>query len=188
MANYIVLLLLLIVVIYISQSTSNSEGFTATPFNSSKSCNNSDQCYLNSVGSSLSTGTAQRKFNNKGDYLQLHVQGNLPETQATFELTSKDNCDCHCNSLFDCYCKKSPGCPSYKVYLSAIGKSPMYIGDLSKFRNGISYLTVSLSGANASKALKRNFIDIYFENNGHKIQVLKGKFPSRAILCDEEAV
>lgn len=183
MANALLLLAILVFVIYLS--VPSSEGFG--PFNSSKTCSNYDQCYLNSVGSALSTGTAVRKFNKNGDHVQLHVQGNLPETQATFELTSKENCEDHCNGLFDCFSGPgvSPGCASYKAYLTSEGKPPMFIGRLFKFRDGVSYATKNLTGSNAHTSLKYDGVVVLYEGNGEKIPVLKGKFAARSILCNE---
>ena len=170
-------------------SNANMEGF-----NSNVICSNYENAVLNGVGTgNLATGTAAKRYQN--EMMIVHVQANLPETQATFELTFKDNCECHCNNLFDCHCGNGmvPGCPAYVAWLVNPNgnSSPVPIGRMYKFRDGLYRTTKKFFGAQANAISARNTkIIVTFEGNtgmqngmGPSIPVLTGNFSARNIFC-----
>ena len=159
------------------------EGFSG--FNSRTFCSSHERCVLNGVGTqNLATGTAVRRHN--GDGLMIHVEGNMPETQATLELTIKDNCECHCNNLFDCVCGNGckAGCPFYTAWLVKEGAAPVNVGRMYKFRDGLYRVS---KGVNPKYANYDEVI-VTFQGNvegtgSPAIPVMKGRFDSRGVFC-----
>lgn len=152
--------ILLVLVVYFG--TKKSEGFGT--YDSGLICDSYTQTYLNAVGSGLGTGSVvKNKFKN---YIHLEFEVSLPETQSTF---TKDNCNCTCNDLFDCVCRNNKGCPKYIVYLEG-ESSPIKVGKLSKFRDGIFYLKKNIP------VTKNKIVVVKYEDSEKIIPVLTGKF------------
>lgn len=181
------LVILLIVAAVVGGYFLNKEyDFLPEGFNSNVYCSSYESAVLNGVGlGNLATGTAV-KYTQQNGKLTLHFQANLPESQATFELTEKDNCECHCNNLFDCHCGNGavPGCPFFlaKLVNPKTGET-VPVGRMFKFRDGIYRTTKSFS--NAKSINQYTQIVVEFQGNvgnsgyGPEIPVLQGKFSSR---------
>ena len=141
-------------------------------------CNFYENTVLNSMSAeNMATGNATKKMYDNKVFTQ--VQANLPETQATFELTYKDNCECDCNNLFDCACGGKPGCPFYLAHLinEKNGKK-ITLGKMKKFRDGVYRVSNSFKGPELKD---HNKILVTFEGNVGKIgndsiPVLLGNF------------
>lgn len=158
-------------------------------FNSNITCRNLDRTYLTSSnGLNIGSGTASRIFT--GKYLTVHVISNLPDSQSTFEYTSKDRCECHCNGNFDCYCGTGSGrCPYYMAWLvdESTGNR-MPLGKMTRFRDGMSRVERMFDKNDASKVASYNKVLITFEGNAKtgvqdSYEVVHGYFNNKSVYC-----
>ena len=163
-------------------------GFTKG-FNSGIVCRNLDRTYLTSSdGLTIGEGTASRVFT--GGYLTVHVISNLPDSQATFEYTRRDRCDCHCNGNFDCYCGTGSGqCPYFMAWLVDENSGHRIpIGKMKRFRDGYYRVERMFNKGVASDVASHNKILITFEGNARgdvkdSFDVVYGYFNNRGFMC-----